>query len=778
MKTTPGQIDAWIQKPSEDEHLEFKQAKNQYDERQLLEYCVAIANEGGGHFLLGIHDPTPRKVVGTRAFLEIVKITERLFNKLRFRVNVEEVNHPGGRVVIFHIPSRPLGTAYHLDGRYLMRSGSSLVAMTEDQLRVIFAEVGGSKPYNSVWLTDRDVVPKLDALAAMQNTILNAVQAEKGVPLEVLRQILDVFGDSGAWLEAGEVEERLRAKADEYQALRQRLERLPSDEDADVQRQRREAGELISAGRFDAADAALAEAERIDLETTEELQARADRRRLSAAGSRAERAAAAALRLAYGEAAEHYEAAAAMVPPGSAKIRQGYVLQQASYLYAQGHEFGETSALHRAIVIYRSSPDMPRRDQEPGEWASTQNSLGLALIILGDRESGRARLEEAAAAFRAALEEWRLDRESLDWAMAQDNLGGALLSLGEREAGTTHLQEAVAAFRATLQVRTRELVPPFWAATQNNLGVALRKLGSRTRDTDLFRQAIGAFRSSLQVYTADKYPLHWAATQDNLGNALASLGALESGTLRLEKAVAAYKAALQKRTRERLPLEWAATQSNLGSALSALADRETGTAHLEEAVIAFRAALEESTRERAPVEWADTQHALGDALRMLGERENGKTHLEAAVAVLTAAVQEQTRDGDPLRWAAVQNSLGCAFLKLGEREPGTTHLKSAIDNFRAALEEWTRDRAPLGWAIAHNNLGEAFLILGEREGAVWRLEAAAAAYRSAREIAATAKHRKLRAEVEAGLVRAERLLAELQAGHVPNRREHPRASSP
>jgi tetratricopeptide (TPR) repeat protein len=298
----------------------------------------------------------------------------------------------------------------------------------------------------SVGLTDKDVSPKLDALAAMQNAILSVVQAEKGVPLQVLRQILAGFGDSDALPEADQIEQRLRAKADEYHALRQRLELLSSDDDPQVHQRRREAGELIGAGRFDAADTALAEAERIDLEATEELQTRVDRRLLSAAKSRTERADAASLRLAYGEAAEHYQTAAGMVPPHSAETRRRYVLHQAGCLYAQGHEFGDRSALHRAIAIYRFSPDLPRRDQEPREWASAQNSFGVALLMLGDREIAPEHLEEAATAFRRALEEWSLDREPLRWAMAQDNLGGALRSIGEREGGTTHLQEAVPRF--------------------------------------------------------------------------------------------------------------------------------------------------------------------------------------------------------------------------------------------------------------------------------------------------------------------------------------------
>ena len=37
-------------------------------------------------------------------------------------------------------------------------------------------------------------------------------------------------------------------------------------------------------------------------------------------------------------------------------------------------------------------------------------SLGIAQGRLGEREAGRARLEEAVAAYRAALEEWTRER--------------------------------------------------------------------------------------------------------------------------------------------------------------------------------------------------------------------------------------------------------------------------------------------------------------------------------------------------------------------------------
>jgi predicted HTH transcriptional regulator len=140
MGTTPEQIDLWRQAPSAHQRLEFKEAKNQFDTRKLSEYCVALANEGGGVLLLGVADHPPRAVVGTQAFPNVVDAAEKLFQSVGFRVDIEAVAHPEGRVLVFHIPSRPRGTAYHCDGKYLMRAGEALVPMSEDQLRRIFAE--------------------------------------------------------------------------------------------------------------------------------------------------------------------------------------------------------------------------------------------------------------------------------------------------------------------------------------------------------------------------------------------------------------------------------------------------------------------------------------------------------------------------------------------------------------------------------------------------------------------------------------------------------------
>lgn len=110
-----------------------------------MKYCVALSNENGGYLILGVTDKRPRRIVGTQAFespTELNAIKALIVEKLRFRVEVIELQHPDGRVLVFEVPTRPIGQAIALDGAYLMRAGENLVPMTPDMLKRIFAEDG------------------------------------------------------------------------------------------------------------------------------------------------------------------------------------------------------------------------------------------------------------------------------------------------------------------------------------------------------------------------------------------------------------------------------------------------------------------------------------------------------------------------------------------------------------------------------------------------------------------------------------------------------------
>lgn len=141
MPITLAQLQTWMIAP-ENEHLEFKEAKHNFHFEKLVKYCAAMANEGGGTIVLGVTDRPPRRVVGSLAFEQIERTKAGLIERLRLRVDVDETQHPDGRVLVFQIPSRPIGMPIAIEGAYWMRGGEDLVPMTPDQLKRIFDESG------------------------------------------------------------------------------------------------------------------------------------------------------------------------------------------------------------------------------------------------------------------------------------------------------------------------------------------------------------------------------------------------------------------------------------------------------------------------------------------------------------------------------------------------------------------------------------------------------------------------------------------------------------
>lgn len=201
MGTSIAELEQWMLTSREGAVLEFKEARSQYDTTKLFRYCVALANEGGGHLILGVTDKPPRRVVGTTAFGVPDKIAEKILDKVGFRVDVEELSHPDGRVVIFHIPSRPTGMPYDFEGAYLMRSGERLVPMTQDRLRQIFDE---GKPDWLSWEAKKgcsgdDVVRLLDTQSYFDLLKLPYPRTQEAVLARFEQERL-IMRDEGLWV--------------------------------------------------------------------------------------------------------------------------------------------------------------------------------------------------------------------------------------------------------------------------------------------------------------------------------------------------------------------------------------------------------------------------------------------------------------------------------------------------------------------------------------------------------------------------------------------------
>lgn len=141
MITTPEEFQALIEAP-EGPRLEFKEARASYQFDKLVEYCVALANEGGGKIVLGVTDRRPRTITGSRAFHDPGHTEASLHRILGHRIPIEEYLHGENRVLIIHVPPRLPGTAWQNEGRYLKRAGDALVPMGDVELRGIFSETG------------------------------------------------------------------------------------------------------------------------------------------------------------------------------------------------------------------------------------------------------------------------------------------------------------------------------------------------------------------------------------------------------------------------------------------------------------------------------------------------------------------------------------------------------------------------------------------------------------------------------------------------------------
>jgi ATP-dependent DNA helicase RecG len=171
MTAAARQLQEWL-RATEDEHLEFKEAKNNFHFDRLVKYLAALANEGGGVMILGVTDARPRQIVGSQAFTDLGRTKAGLIERLRLRVEVDEIAHPDGRVVVFCVPSRPIGVPISVEGGYWMRAGEELAPMTADMLRRIFDE---SAPDFSAEICPRATLADLDpaAIAAFRHRWLD-----------------------------------------------------------------------------------------------------------------------------------------------------------------------------------------------------------------------------------------------------------------------------------------------------------------------------------------------------------------------------------------------------------------------------------------------------------------------------------------------------------------------------------------------------------------------------------------------------------------------------
>jgi len=158
---------------SEDK-VEFKEGRRNYPfnggshkeqanrRKCFLGYVVALANEGGGMLVLGMADKAPHAVVGTDFGLSnIGALEDETYARLSIRIHIEELFEKGIRVLVTHVPPRPIGRLMKFEGVALMRTGDSLRNMSDEEMFSILSEQEpdfSAKICSGLTLTDLDEV--------------------------------------------------------------------------------------------------------------------------------------------------------------------------------------------------------------------------------------------------------------------------------------------------------------------------------------------------------------------------------------------------------------------------------------------------------------------------------------------------------------------------------------------------------------------------------------------------------------------------------------------
>lgn len=127
---------------TETEVLEFKQAKNSYNEDKLGRYFSALSNEANlngkdrAWLIFGVKDD--KSIVGTSISENELnhykkEIAEHTSPRMSF-VKTHRVEKDGATILMLEIPSAPKGVPVAWKGHYYGRNGESLVGLTFDEI--------------------------------------------------------------------------------------------------------------------------------------------------------------------------------------------------------------------------------------------------------------------------------------------------------------------------------------------------------------------------------------------------------------------------------------------------------------------------------------------------------------------------------------------------------------------------------------------------------------------------------------------------------------------
>lgn len=189
-------LEVLLNQESENEIIEFKEAKFQYDFDKLGQYFSALSNEANLYhqkrawLVFGVKNN--QTVVGTawkKDAVELQKLKKNIADKVTHRltfIDIHVVQHPKGRVLLFEIPAAPKGIPIAWNGHYYGRDGESLGPLNLEEIERIRTQ-NSLHDWSAVTLKDASL-DDLDPEAIIQ---ARERFAQKNVKLAVAMQQWD-----------------------------------------------------------------------------------------------------------------------------------------------------------------------------------------------------------------------------------------------------------------------------------------------------------------------------------------------------------------------------------------------------------------------------------------------------------------------------------------------------------------------------------------------------------------------------------------------------------
>jgi len=143
--------------------VEFKEAKHNFSDKEVCDYCAALANEGGGYLILGVTNNGKPK--GTIAYNGTIhKLESDIYQQMSVNIRIFEFEIDAKRILVFKVPGHNMGQLVHSTGKYSypMRVGDSLREMDSAEMKRILNE---SATDWSSQIAPNVLVSELDPLA-------------------------------------------------------------------------------------------------------------------------------------------------------------------------------------------------------------------------------------------------------------------------------------------------------------------------------------------------------------------------------------------------------------------------------------------------------------------------------------------------------------------------------------------------------------------------------------------------------------------------------------